>query len=155
ALQAAWWSGQNGGGTGTANKEDPYGMIGWIRIDAAFDGMSKAGFRYGAFFEVRLNALGQQSTSVVNANNASPTSSGTSADNAQQTLCMRNICNYVGTDALGIIKIGQGSCVDAGSAMLTGLNDEIEYGGWDGTAGIFPGGVTPTWPWPDSGADYM
>src|SRR5581483_1990130 len=65
ALQAAWWSGQNGGGTGTANKQDPYGVIGWMRIDMAVDGMSKAGFRYGGFLEVRQNALGQQSTSVV------------------------------------------------------------------------------------------
>jgi predicted porin len=87
--------------------------------------------------------------------NASATSSGTSADDSANTLYLRNMCAYVGTDTVGLIRIGQGSCVDAASAVLTGLNDEFDYGGWDGGVTITPGAVTPAWPWPDSGSDYM
>jgi len=159
AAQLAWWTGQNGNGFAgntaeIGNKQQPYGIIGYMRIDIAIDGMSKAGMRYGAFAEVRENTTGGQ-VSGTSAANSSPTSSGTSADNAQNTLYARNVCAYIGSDAAGIFKIGQGSCVDTGSAMLTGLNDEFDYGGWDGTAGIFTSAVTPAWPWPDSGADYM
>jgi hypothetical protein len=152
ALQAAWWSGINGDATGSTaqsgNKSNPYGIVAWTRIDLAFDGMSKAGYRYGAFAEVREQTVGNQSTSsnvIVN--------STTSADNYQNLLYARNICAYVGTDTAGIVKIGQGSCVDTGSAMLTGLNDEFDYGGWDGANGVF--NIAPAWPWPDSGSDYM
>jgi hypothetical protein len=163
AAQLAWWTGQNGQGfAGNAaevgTKQQPYGIIGYIRIDIGVDGMTKTGVRYGGFAEVRENTVAGQTTGgtgTYSAANSSATSSGTSADNSMNTLYARNICAYVGSDALGIIKIGQGSCVDTGSAMLTGLNDEFDYGGWDGTAGIFTSAVTPAWPWPDSGADYM
>jgi hypothetical protein len=159
AAMGAWYTGQNGQGfqgvpAEVGNKQNPYGIIGYMRIDLAADGMTHGGMRYGAFTEVRENSVGGQ-VAGTSAANASPTSSGTSADNAQNTLYARNICAYVGSDAAGIFKIGQGSCVDTGSAMLTGLNDEFDYGGWDGVAGTFTSAVAPTWPWPDSGADYM
>jgi hypothetical protein len=109
--------------------------------------MSKSGFRYGAFAEVREQTVGN----LTGLSNDYVTT--TSAANYQNLLYARNICAYVGTDAAGIIKIGQGSCVDTGSAMLTGLNDEIDYGGWDGANGVF--NIAPAWPWPDSGSDYM
>jgi hypothetical protein len=148
-FEGAWWSGQNGHGFGTTaaegNKNNPYGVDAYMRIDLAVDGMSKSGFRYGAFAEVREESVGN-SFSATGAES-------TSADNYYNVLYARNICAYVGTDAGGILKIGQGSCVDTGSAMLTGLNDEFDYGGWDGANGIFP--IAPAWPWPDSGADYM
>jgi hypothetical protein len=167
AMQLAWWTGMNGQGYGTTssvsggggeagNKQQPYGIVGFWRFDFAVDGMSKSGIRYGAFTEIRQNAPGGQTTgATTNSANASATSSGTSADDSMNTLYLRNLCVYVGTDALGIFKIGQGSCVDAASAMLTGLNDEFDAGGWDSGLSIAPSSVTPAWPWPDSGADYM
>jgi hypothetical protein len=175
AFSFGGWTGQNGQGfgsensvgSGTANveagnKQQPYGIIGFWRFDFAADGMSKTGIRYGAFTEIRQNAPNGQTTNSIsntgvtvetNSANASSASSGTSADDSMNTLYLRNLCLYVGTDALGIFKIGQGSCVDAGSAMLTGLNDEIDYGGWDGGDPILP--YAPLWPWPDGGGDYM
>jgi hypothetical protein len=170
ALQLAWWTGMNGQGYGSTssvdggeagNKQQPYGVVGFWRFDFAVDGMSKTGIRYGVFSEIRQNAPGGQVTTgstgsaVTNSANASATGSGTSADDSMNTLYLRNLCLYVGTDAVGIFKIGQGSCVDAASAMLTGLNDEFDYGGWDGGLVLAPGAVTPAWPWPDGGADYM
>jgi len=178
-FQFGGWTGQNGagfnsssaatGGTGTAatgftapsiaggqggNKEQPYGVVGFWRFDFAVDGMSKAGMRYGAFTEIRQNAPGGQTTGATTTSaNASATASGTSPDDSMNTLYLRNLCAYVGSDTVGLFRIGQGSCVDAGSAMLTGLNDEIDYGGWDGGVTLSP--VTPAWPWPDSGSDYM
>ncbi len=156
-FEGAWWTGQNGQGFGTTAaagaKENPYGVNAWMRIDLAVDGMSKAGVRYGAFAEVREESVGNNFTSTTSATPVTAAQS-TSADNYYNVLYARNICAYVGTDAAGIVKIGQGSCVDTGSAMDTGLNDEFDYGGWDAANGIFPG-FSPTWPWPDSGADYM
>jgi hypothetical protein len=169
-FQVGTWTGINGQGTGVAsspiigNKEQPYGVVGFWRFDFAVDGMSKTGVRYGAFTEIRQNAPGGQTTSSTSSGgaaaamtsaNASALSSGTSADDSANTLYLRNMCAYVGSDTLGIIRIGQGSCVDPASAVLTGLNDEFDYGGWDGAVTITPGAVTPAWPWPDSGSDYM
>jgi hypothetical protein len=163
-MQAAWWTGQNGQGYAGApaaeqgNKQQPYGIVGFWRFDFAVDGMSKTGIRYGAFTEIRQNAPGNQTTNgspTPSAANASPLSSGTSADDSMNTLYLRNMCVYAGTDTVGLIRIGQGSCVDAASLMLTGLNDEFDYGGWDGGVVLTPGAVTPAWPWPDSGSDYM
>jgi hypothetical protein len=173
-IEGAWWTGQNGQGyassagnavSGSApslaggqagNKQNPYGIIGFWRFDFAIDGMSKTGVRYGAFSQIRQNApAGQTTGATTTSANASATSSGTSADDSMNTLYLRNLCLYVGTDTIGLLRIGQGSCVDAASLMNTGLNDEIDYGGWDGGAPLIPGAVAPLWPWPDSGADYM
>jgi hypothetical protein len=161
AMQGAWWTGQNGQGYAgntaeVGNKQQPYGVIGFWRFDFAVDGMSKTGIRYGAFTQIRQNAPGGQTTGATTSSaNASATSSGTSADDSMNTLYLRNLCLYVGSDTVGLFRIGQGSCVDAASAMLTGLNDEFDYGGWDGGTPLVPGAVTPAWPWPDSGSDYM
>jgi len=162
-MQIAWWTGQNGQGyaPNTAeegNKQQAYGVVGFWRFDFAVDGMTKLGMRYGAFTEIRQNQPGGQTTNgspTPSAANASALSSGTSADDSMNTLYLRNMCVYAGTDTVGLVRIGQGSCVDAGSLMLTGLNDEFDYGGWDGGVVLSPGAVTPAWPWPDSGSDYM
>jgi hypothetical protein len=159
-MQAAWWTGQNGQGYAgnsaeVGNKQQPYGVAGYWRLDFAVDGVSKNGLRYGAFTEIRQNAPGGQTTGATTSSaNASPTSSGTSADDSMNTLYLRALCVYVGSDRIGLLRIGQGSCVDAASALLTGLNDEFDYDGWDGGLILAPGAVTPAWPWPDGGADY-
>jgi len=141
------------------NKQQPYGVIGFWRLDFMVDGMSKAGMRYGLVSQIRQNAPNGQTTTgstaagVTNSANASATSSGVSSSNSQDTLYLKNMCMYVGSDTIGLFRIGQGSCVYAASALLTGLNDEFDYGGWDGAVTISP--VTPAWPWPDSGSSYM
>ena len=162
----------NGGVAGAnaavGNKQAPYAIVGYVRIDLGIDGMSKSGIRYGSFTEIRENTLNPNSTSVVtNANSgtaavgnfgintASATSSGTSSYNSQQTLYVRQAWAYIGTDTLGIIRIGQGFSTNA--LMQTGLNDEFDAGGWVGwqAGGLAPAATGPTWPWANSGNEYQ
>jgi hypothetical protein len=179
--EASWWTGMNGSGVATSatlngastaaagNKQAPYAIVGYVRIDMGIDGMSKSGIRYGAFTEIRENTLNPNSTvgstpsggatavSTTNAgaNTASATSSGTSGFNSQQTLYVRQAWAYIGTDQLGIIRIGQG--FSANALMQTGLNDEFDAGGWVGwqAGGLSPSATGPTWPWADSGNEYQ
>src|ERR1700722_1931603 len=63
-VQGAWWTGMNGSGVGNSanlnsatatnalgNKQAPYAIVGYVRLDMGIDGMSKTGVRYGAFTE--------------------------------------------------------------------------------------------------------
>ena len=167
--QGAWWTGMNGSGVGTSatingttlaasgNKQAPYAIVGYVRLDAAMDGMTKSGVRYGAFTEIRENtlnpnsAIGTSSGTVSGTGNgyalSSASSSGTSGLNTQQTLYVRQAWAYVGTDAAGIVRIGQG--FSANALMQLGLNDEFDAGGWVGwqAGGVAPSATGPTWPW--------
>jgi hypothetical protein len=185
--EGAWWTGMNGSGVGgfpaaststngniagasgaVGNKQAPYAIVGYVRIDLGLDGMSKSGIRYGAFTEIRENTLNPNSTTVTTngntgatsignggANTAATTSSGTSGFNTQQTLYVRQAWAYIGTDTMGIIRIGQGFSGNA--LMQTGLNDEFDAGGWVGwqAGGLAPSATGPTWPWADSGNEYQ
>jgi hypothetical protein len=175
--EGGWWTGMNGSGVGTTavlngattaalgNKQAPYGITGYVRLDIAMDGMSKSGIRYGLFSEIRENTLNPNSavgTAGASASgtgsgfaNSSASSSGTSALNTQQTLYVRQAWIYFGTDTMGLIRVGQG--FSANSLMQTGLNDEFDTGGWVGAqaGGILPGATGPTWPWADSGNEYQ
>jgi hypothetical protein len=174
----SWWTGMNGSGNATVstlngaatsalgNKQAPYAIVGYVRLDMGIDGMSKAGIRYGAFTEIRENTLNPNSAvgttgggSVSGTGSgfaaSSVSSSGTSSLNTQQTLYVRQAWAYMGTDTAGIVRIGQG--FSANSLMETGLNDEFDAGGWIGwqTGGISPGATGPTWPWADGGNEYQ
>ena len=49
------WTGMNGSGTPAANsgnKQQGYGIYGWIRVDIGIDGQTKNGIKYGAFTEI-------------------------------------------------------------------------------------------------------
>jgi hypothetical protein len=176
--QLGWWTGMNGSGVSTSsvlngattaaagNKQAPYAVIGFVRIDLALDGMSKSGVRYGAFTEIRQNTTNPNSTvgsggasttssGGATSNTTTAPSSGTSGFNGQNTLYVRQAWAYIGTDTLGIIRIGQG--FSANALMQTGLNDEFDDGGWVGAqaGGILPAATGPTWPWADSGNEYQ
>jgi len=160
-----------GAGAASGNKQAPYGIIGYVRIDMAIDGMSKSGIRYGAFTEIRENTLNPNSTQATTdanagtiaignggantANGSTAPSSGTSGFNTQQTLYVRQAWAYIGTDTIGILRIGQGFSTNA--LMQTGLNDEFDAGGWVGfqAGGFSPSATGPTWPWADSGNEYQ
>ena len=173
-----WWTGMNGSGASgnvatlngatvqaAGNKQAPYAIVGYVRLDLGMDGMSKSGIRYGAFTEIRENtlnpnsAVGTGGASVSGTGsgfaNSSASSSGTSALNTQQTLYVRQAWAYVGTDTIGIVRIGQG--FSSNSLMQTGLNDEFDAGGWVGwqAGGLSPSATGPTWPWADSGNEYQ
>ena len=179
--QVAWWTGMNGNSgvatvgnlSSVGNKQSPYGINGFVRIDIGLDGMTKQGIRYGAFTEIRENtfnligsggqfnvgAPGSAATAAPTFLNsvttASATSSGTSSFNQQNTLYVRQAWAYIGTDNLGIIRIGQG--FSSNSLMQLGLGDEFDDGGWVAIASssLFPSAIAPTWPWADSGNEYQ
>jgi len=176
--EGSWWSGMNGSGasgnvatlngaatSAVGNKQAPYAIVGYVRLDLGMDGMSKSGIRYGAFTEIRENTLNPNSAvgtggATVSGTgsgfaNSSASSSGTSALNTQQTLYVRQAWAYVGTDTIGIVRLGQG--FSSNSLMQTGLNDEFDGGGWVGwqASGLPPSATGPTWPWADSGNEYQ
>ena len=186
AVEGSWWTGMNGSGVSgypatassangaiaganaaSGNKQAPYGVVGYVRLDAGIDGMSKNGVRYGAFTEIRENTLNPNSTTTTTngtgstvaignggLNTASATSSGTSAANGQQTLYVRQAWAYVGTDQAGLVRLGQG--FSANSLLEVGLNDEFDVGGWDSyPLGLSPSSTAPVWPWADGGNEYQ
>jgi hypothetical protein len=174
AVEGGWWTGMNGSGVtnsstlngapiaASGNKQAPYAIVGYVRLDAGLDGMSKSGIRYGFFTEIRENTLNPNSTdgsagastASAGVNTASSTSSGTSSFNGQQTLYVRYAWVYAGTDQLGLITLGQQGGAD--TRMETGLNDEFDFGGWIQwqAAGFTPAATGPTWPWADGGNNY-
>jgi hypothetical protein len=147
------WTGQNGAGTGTSNKQQGYGIYGWVRIDLVLDGMTKNGIKYGAFTEIREN----NTTGIQGSNVATPQpgfATNTSAQSAGNTLYVRHANVYIGTDQLGFLRIGTG----LGSQTLyeTGLIDNFDIGGWISFQGAnIPAQVSPEWPWSDEGSNYM
>jgi len=176
--EGAWWTGMNGSGVSNTavlngvttaaagNKQAPYAIVGYVRLDLGLDGMSKSGVRYGAFTEIRENTLNPNSTvgsggasttssGAATSNTTTSPSSGTSAFNGQQTLFVRQAWAYIGTDNAGIVRIGQG--FSANSLMETGLNDEFDDGGWStiGVSGFSPNSNAPVWPWADVGNEYQ
>jgi len=55
---AAWWTGMSGTSSiaGTVgNKQQPYGIYGWIRLDFGIDAMTKTGVKYGGYVQIREN----------------------------------------------------------------------------------------------------
>jgi hypothetical protein len=159
---AAWWTGMNGNGTPGANagnKQQSYGIYGWIRVDLGIDGMTKNGIKYGAFTEIREN----NTTALGGANGGGVTTGATvgstfaqsaAGDSGNNTLYVRHAFAYVGTDQLGIIRIGTGFAAD--TLLELGLNDEFDIGGWIsfGSSNI-PSNMAPVWPWADNGGEYM
>ena len=57
---AAWWTGMGGAPASVnpalaGNKQQPYGIYGWIRLDFGIDAMTKTGIKYGGYVQVREN----------------------------------------------------------------------------------------------------
>jgi len=171
---AAWWTGMSGtptvAGT-TGNKQQSYGIYGWIRLDFGLDGMTKTGVKYGGFVEIRENnttAISGGTASLVSVAQTAPApatgfagssvtsgfAQSASGDSGDNTLYVRHANVYVGTDQFGFLRIGTG----LGSQTLyeTGLFDDFDIGGWISfSSSNIAGNATPVWPWADEGAAYM
>ena len=169
---AAWWSGMNGSGTpasNAGNKQQAFGIAGYIRLDFGLDGQTKNGVRYGAFTEVRENnttSIGGGTASLPGVTSTSPTglagssftsgfAQSASADSSDNTLYVRQANVYVGTDNLGFVRIGTG--LGAQTLFETGLIDDFDWGGWNQFSGSINAAtnVQPIWPWADDGGEYM
>ena len=171
---AAWWTGMGGAPASVSpalagNKQQPFGIYGWIRLDLGIDAMTKTGVKYGGFVEIRennttnigggtANITGVTSTNTTTGLAGSSVNSGfaqgASADSSDNTLYVRHANVYVGTDQLGFLRIGTG----LGSQTLyeVGLFDDFDIGGWISFASAnIPANVSPVWPWADEGNAYM
>jgi hypothetical protein len=152
---AVWWTGQNGAGTpagNAGNKNQGYGIYGWIRIDLGIDGQTKTGIKYGAYTQIREN-----NTTAITGGPATAISGfgqNASADSSDNTLYVRHAVVYIGTDQLGFIRVGTG--IAAQTLYETGLSDNFDIGGWISFGGTsVPGNMAPVWPWADEGLEYM
>lgn len=119
-------------------KVNPFGIGQFMRLYPGFDGMAANGLRYGAAIEIRQNFLsgtfpGFQSGAVGTPTTLTAASSG-SANSSAQTLFVRRAFTYLGSDQVGIVRLGMGDgvisifdpciftsgCWDAGSGNLGG-----------------------------------
>jgi len=167
----AWWTGMNGTGTpasNAGNKQQAYGIFGWIRVDIGIDGMTKNGIQYGAFTEIRENnttaisggtaslpgVTSSASTGLAGASVTSGFAQSASSDSSDNILYVRHAFTYIGTSTAGFIRIGD--VVYAQSLYQLGLFDDFDMGGWIGYASTnIPGNMAPVWPWADEGGSYM
>jgi hypothetical protein len=139
------------------DKVQPYGIIGYPRLYMGFDAMATNGLRYGVFWEIRNGA--NRSSTVSSTASGTAGNAGASGASSDQTLFWRRDYGYVGTDQLGILRIGQTD--GPMSNMLTATFDDIATGGWNGDINDWENGGSyglqgsfPNWPFFDVGAEY-
>jgi hypothetical protein len=150
------------------NKVNPYQMIGYFRLYPGVDALATNGLRYGAIVEIRQNFLGQNyGLNIGNANVGSATplasngtaanySSSASGSSCGSTLYVRREAVYLGSDQVGIVRIGQ----DDGpfSQFDNGVTTfQFGTGAWNGDGpDNFIGSGAVVWPfWSGVGAEYV
>jgi len=171
---AAWWTGMGGSTVSPAldgNKQQPYGIYGWIRLDFGIDAMTKTGIQYGGFVEIRENnttAISGGTASLVDVAQTAPApatglagssvtsgfAQSASSDSSDNILYVRHANVYLGTAQMGFLRIGTG----LGSQTLyeQGLFDDFDIGGWISfSSSNIAGNAAPVWPWADEGGAYM
>jgi hypothetical protein len=154
------WTGMNGSGTAASNagnKMQGYGIYGWIRFEMGLDGTTTSGIRYGSYFQIRENnttALTGNPTYTSTAGLTSNFGQSASADSSDNILYVRHANVYIGTDQIGLIRIGTG--LGAQTLFETGKFDDFDIGGWISFASSnIPSNVAPIWPFADEGGAYM
>ncbi len=165
-----------GAASNAANyKLNPIGTDSFFRLYPGIDGLATNGMRYGAAVEIRMNVEGGNVFAVSSAPSSVPGAittnlpSGSATSGSQssasgvssgQTLFVRRAFVYLGTDQLGIVRIGQADGLP-GIYDATGV---FTVGSWDGGIGnILNAGfqaVTPnqyliSWGWlSGNGVEY-
>jgi hypothetical protein len=115
---------------GGSFKVNPINFSSYMRLYPGVDGLATNGLRYGAAFELRQN-FGNP-----NAATAFTSASGPSAYSVSETVYVRRAFVYMGSDQVGILRIGQ-------TDGVIGLFDNGTFTsqGWDGGVGNFNGGA--------------
>jgi hypothetical protein len=117
-------------------KSNPIGIGSYLRLYPGFDGVATNGLRYGASAEIRQNIMSANtftaSTSQTGSTGSFASGSGYSSS---ETLFTRRAFTYLGSDQLGIIRIGQ----DDGVVGLFDATGVFTVGTWNLTAGILDG----------------
>lgn len=111
-------------------KVNPIGISSYMRLYPGVDGLATNGLRYGASIELRQN--------FGNPNNATAftAASSPSGYSSAETVLVRRAFVYVGSDKMGILRMGQ-------TDGVIGLFDNGSYTsqGFDGGLGNFNGGA--------------
>jgi outer membrane protein OmpU len=117
-------------------KSNPIGIGSYLRLYPGFDGVATNGLRYGASAEIRQNIMSANaftaSTSQTGSTGSFASGSGYSS---AETLFTRRAFTYLGSDQLGIIRIGQ----DDGVVGLFDATGVFTLGTWNLTGGILDG----------------
>ncbi len=147
-VQGTWNSFAGGGAApnnvnGVGSKASPIGISGYGRAYLGVSGKTTSGINYGLFWEIRQNF-------TANTGSSSDLSSGVSGESGTGTLFWRRNYAYIGTDALGTLRLGQ---TDSSDLYLVGVFDDYGTGGWNGDLPL-NGSGGPIWPWPDVGNYY-
>ena len=145
------------------NKVNPYQMEGYFRLYPGVDALATNGLRYGAIVEIRQNFIGQtyglNITSPAGTSNpgaGAANSSSPSGNSSASTLYVRREAVYLGSDQVGILRIGQ----DDGpfSQFDNGVTTfQFGTGAWNGDApAIMVGSGIVVFPfWSGVGAEYV
>ena len=154
------------GGTSSdfaGNKVNPYQMIGYFRLYPGMDALATNGLRYGGIVEIRQNFVGQTlglnitaPAGTSNPGAGAAFSNSTSAASCASTLYVRREAVYLGSDQVGIVRIGQ----DDGpfSQFDNGVTTfQFGTGAWNGDApDNFVGSGIVVFPfWSGIGAEYV
>jgi len=134
---------------GGSFKLNPVGIASYMRLYPGIDGMATNGLRYGATIELRENfnspnGAAYPATSTVNKDGTVSTTVGAGGTGASspsgysssETVFVRRAFVYMGSDKVGIVRIGQ-------SDGVIGLFDNGSFSAqtWDGGIGNFNGGA--------------
>ena len=108
------------------------GIAAYLRLYPGIDGMASNGLRYGAAAEIRENFMGGNSANYV-ASQTQTTGSAASESGvtSAQTLFVRKAFTYVGSDKVGIVRLGTGD----GLISLFDYTGVFTTGSWDGGIG--------------------
>jgi len=121
------------------------------------DAMATNGLRYGAIVEIRQNFIGQGygSTTAGLQGAGANYSTSPSGDSSSSTLYVRREAVYLGSNSLGILRIGQD---DGPFSQFDNGVTTFQYGSgaWNGDGpDNIPGNAQPTFPfWSGIGAEY-
>ena len=142
-------------------KLNPVGIAAYFRLYPGIDGMATNGLRYGASVEIRENFQGGNtfptSQSQTQTSGSAASESGVTSS---QTLFVRRAFTYVGSDKVGIVRLGTGD----GLVGLFDYNGVFTTGSWDGGIGnllnsgvqsVTPNNYLLSWSWlSGNGVEY-
>ena len=126
-------------------KLNPVGIASYFRLYPGIDGMATNGLRYGAGVEIRQNFEGGNTFSVSSVPTSattvatttpsgtatSGTNSSASGNSSSQTLFVRRAFVYLGTDQIGIVRLGMAD----GLTSIYDATGIFTTGSWDGGIG--------------------
>jgi predicted porin len=125
------------GDKGVGFKQDQYTFADYVHLNPSVDGIAANGLKYGAFVDIwqeRNSAPGGGTGGSISA-----------ADRVRGNLYVRREWAYLGTDALGTVRMGSGDPV--AGLYQTGTFENFNDGGWNGDVeNEISVNAAPTWP---------